>query len=68
MLSDSMRMKHEALPSCVAESSEPEIATLMLARVRAGGSVNFPTQFRWGYSWPYPRGQKALSEEAQASI
>jgi hypothetical protein len=35
----------------------------MLAGVRVGGSPYFPTTYRWGYGWPYPRGYKPLSEE-----
>ena len=58
----------QALHSCVARSGESEIAALMLAGVRAGGSPYFPTQFRWGYGWPYPRGYKALSDKEQERI
>jgi hypothetical protein len=53
----------EALKSCVAEVGEPGIAQLMLAGVRVGGTPYFPTRFRWGYGWPYPRGYKALTED-----
>ena len=65
----------EALQSCVAETGEPEIAVLMLAGVRVGGSPYWPTRYRWGYGWPYwdgfaPRGYKVLSdtEKQQAEI
>ena len=44
-----------ALEACVASAGEQEIAALMLAGVRVGGSPYFPTSFRWGYGWPYPR-------------
>ena len=44
-----------ALETCVAKVGEPAIALLMLAGVRVGGSPFFPTKFRWGYGWPYPR-------------
>lgn len=50
----------EALRKCVAAVGEPEIATIMLAGVRVGGTPYLPTKFRWGYGWPYPRGYKAL--------
>jgi len=50
-----------ALESCVASVGKPAIAALMLAGVRVGGSPYFPTRFRWGYGWPWPRGYGALS-------
>ena len=53
----------QALEKCVAQVGEPEIAQLMLAGVRVGGSPYFPTTYRWGYGWPYPRGYKALSKD-----
>ncbi|WGL16011.1 hypothetical protein PVT68_14695 [Microbulbifer bruguierae] len=45
----------KALEACVAEVGQPEIALLMLAGVRVGGTPFLPTRFRWGYGWPYPR-------------
>jgi hypothetical protein len=51
------------LRECVAQVADPLIAELMLNGVRAGGSPFWPTQFRWGYGWPYLRGYKALSKE-----
>jgi len=51
------------LELCVSKIGQPEIAKVMLLGVRAGGSPYFPSHFRWGYGWPYPRGYKALSEE-----
>jgi hypothetical protein len=45
----------KALESCVSKVGEPEIALLMLAGVRVGGSPYFPTRFRWGYGWAYPK-------------
>ncbi|RHW76304.1 hypothetical protein [Colwellia sp. RSH04] len=59
----------EALQQCVAAVGEPEIAQLMLAGVRVGGTPYLPTSFRWGYGWPYPRGYKALTyNEKQQAI
>lgn len=56
----------EQLLQCVAAVGEPEIALLMLAGVRVGGSPYFPTKFRWGYGWPYPRGyRQATHDELQ---
>lgn len=53
----------KALKACVAEVGEPEIALLMLAGVRVGGSPFFPTSFRWGYGWSYPRFYGELTDE-----
>jgi hypothetical protein len=50
------------LERCVAAVGEPEVAALMLAGVRVGGSPYWPTRFRWGYGWPWPRGYRALSD------
>jgi hypothetical protein len=51
----------KALESCVSKVGEPEIALLMLAGVRVGGTPFLPTNFRWGYGWPYPRFYGELS-------
>ncbi len=53
----------QQLRACVAQVGEEEIAQLMLAGVRVGGTPYLPTPFRWGYGWPYPRGYKELSEQ-----
>ena len=45
----------------MANIGEPNVAKLMLAGVRVGGSPYYPTTYRWGYGWPYPRGYKSLS-------
>ena len=58
----------EALALCVADVGEPEIAKLMLAGVRVGGSPFFPTSYRWGYGWPYVRGYVPLSETEKQQI
>lgn len=55
----------QALEQCVADVGEPEIALLMLAGVRVGGSPLFPTPFRWGYGWRYPRFYGELSQAEQ---
>lgn len=57
-----------ALEQCVAQVGEPEIAKIMLAGVRVGGSPYFPTSYRWGYGWPYPRGYKALNATEKEEI
>lgn len=56
------------LQTCVDGVGEPHIAKLMLAGVRVGGTPYLPTDFRWGYGWPYPRGYKALTEDEQDEI
>lgn len=58
----------EALEKCVAQVGEPGIATLMLAGVRIGGMPYFPTTFRWGYGWPYPRLYSEFTEAEQQQI
>ena len=56
------------LRSCVAQTGQPEIAKLMLAGVRVGGTPFLPTTFRWGYGWQYPRGYKALTDAERQMI
>ena len=51
------------LRNCVWEVVEEEVALIMLAGVRVGGSPFFPTKFRWGYGWTYPRFYGPLSEK-----
>ncbi len=57
-----------ALKQCVTDLGEPEIAKLMEAGVRAGGSPYFPTYYRWGYGWPYARGYKPLNDEEKQQV
>ena len=56
-----------ALHQCVQQVGEESIALLMLAGVRVGGSPFFPTDFRWGYGWPYPKfyGPLTIQEKQQ---
>ena len=54
------------LEACVEKVGEKAIAKLMLAGVRVGGSPYWPTSFRWGYGWDYPRGYQELTEEETA--
>ena len=57
--SSEQRLKADnELKTCVSRVGEPEIASIMLAGVRVGGSPFFPTAYRWGYGWPYLRGYK----------
>lgn len=57
-----------ALQQCVAQVGEEEIALLMLAGVRVGGTPYLPTSFRWGYGWPYPRFYGELNADELAQI
>ena len=50
------------LRDCVAKLGKPEIALLMFAGVRAGGTPFLPSTFRWGYGWQYPRFYGPLTE------
>ena len=45
----------QELQQCVEKVGEPQIAALMMAGVRVGGTPYLPTSFRWGYGWPYPK-------------
>ena len=56
------------LRQCVSKVGESHIANLMLAGVRVGGSPYFPTSFRWGYGWSYPRGYGSLTEAEKTQI
>ena len=56
------------LRQCVAQVGQKEIAQLMLAGVRVGGTPFLPTTFRWGYGWPYPRGYRPPTAEEQQQI
>ena len=52
----------KVLKNCVSSIGEPEIALIMLAGVRVGGTPILPTTFRWGYGWSYPRFYGELNE------
>jgi hypothetical protein len=65
---DERLIADEQLQQCVAKVGEPQIANLMLAGVRVGGSPYLPTSFRWGYGWSYPRFYKPLTAEEKRQI
>lgn len=50
------------LKQCVEQIGNPNIASIMFAGVRVGGSPMLPTSYRWGYGWPYPRWYQDLSD------
>jgi hypothetical protein len=58
----------KTLQECVAQVGEPEIAMLMLAGVRVGGTPFLPTKFRWGYGWSYPKLYGSLTQEEQQQV
>ncbi len=58
----------EAMQQCVSSIGEPEIASVMLAGVRVGGTPFLPTSFRWGYGWSEFRGYQALSGEEMSVV
>ena len=60
------RQADDVLQRCVAAVGQPDIARLMLAGVRVGGSPYWPMRYRWGYGWPWPRGYAALTPEERA--
>ena len=65
---DERLIADKQLHQCVANVGEPNIAYLMLAGVRVGGSPYFPSTFRWGYGWSYPRGYQALTNDEKQQI
>ena len=58
----------KALQMCVKEVGEPQIALIMLAGVRVGGSPIWPTTYRWGYGWSYPKWYSELTDDELAQI
>lgn len=49
---------------CILEKTgDKNLSELMYTGVRLGGSPYFPTWYRWGYGWDYPRGYSNLSTE-----
>lgn len=58
----------QELKLCVSNIGEPEIAEIMQAGVRVGGTPYLPTPYRWGYGWSYLRGYKALTDKDKQSV
>jgi len=56
------------LYECVSMVGEEQIAFIMLTGVRVGGSPLFPTKYRWGYGWSYPRFYGELTEAELAQV
>ena len=57
-----------ALEQCVNNLGEPEIARIMLAGVRAGGTPYLPSSYRWGYGWSLQRGYQALNPDEKLQV
>ena len=51
------------LKQCVSSVGKPIIAKLMLTGVRVGGSPYWPTAYRWGYGWEFPKAYGILSKK-----
>ncbi|MEX1032091.1 MAG: FAD-binding oxidoreductase [Cellvibrionaceae bacterium] len=59
----------DALRACVLEKTDSqELADVMYAGVRGGGSPYFYNWYRWGYGWGYGRKYQALTESEQAQV
>jgi len=58
----------EELRDCVVAAGRPDVAEIMLAGVRVGGSPYLDTSYRWGYGWPFGRDYGPLTEEELAQI
>jgi len=56
------------LKRAVIEGGNPVVARLIYLGVRLGGSPWWPTSWRWGFGWPYPRGYQELSEDEKRQV
>ena len=58
----------ETLRACVLEKTgNRALSDLMYSGVRIGGASIFPTWYRWGYGWPYGRGNRPLTGKEEES-
>lgn len=58
-----------ALRACILEKTgNEELADLMYAGVRLGGSPYFYNWYRWGYGWGYDRKYAPLSGDERAMV
>ncbi len=58
----------KALAACVTAHGKLDLAKVMFAGVRVGGSPYLPTSYRWGYGWAFPRGYKVVSDIERTQI
>ena len=56
------------LEECVASVGKPNIAKLMLSGVRVGGSPYWPTGYRWGYGWKFPKKYGELTKNEKTQV
>ena len=66
--SEERKAADHALKFCVEAVGKPDIAKLMLAGVRVGGTPWLPTQFRWAYGWRWLRGYRSVDEEEARQV
>ncbi len=57
-----------ALRACMHRAGFRTLGSLMHIAVRIGGHPYWPTPYRWGYGWHYPRGYRSLSAQEYALI
>lgn len=58
----------QSFSHCISELGYPDLAKMMFLGVRVGGYPYWPTPFRWGYGWPYPKGYGALTEHEKEQV
>ena len=58
----------QKLRSCISKAGYNQIAKLYYYAVRAGGTPNLDTSWRWGYGWPYKIGYNELTSEQLQSV
>lgn len=52
------------LQECLVENGNPTMGAIMRAGTRVGGGTLWPTPWRWGYGWPYPRSGKVEADDS----
>jgi hypothetical protein len=57
-----------AFRKSLAGEGHPVVAEIAYLGVRFGGVPWWPTSWRWGYGWPYPRGYGALTADDRAQV
>jgi hypothetical protein len=65
---DERQQADAALEQCVAAAGYRKTGQAMRDGVRVGGSPYWPTPFRWGYGWGYPRGYGALTDDERRQV
>jgi hypothetical protein len=68
---EARELADKSLRACVLGITRNKVlAEAMYAGVRAGGGPELPTDYRWGYGWPFPyrREYGALTSEEQSQV